>query len=171
MIVPEASRHLIAGRANLSADSIIGLDDGTTVTVGPFEAIGIPSAHERLERDEKGHCRYLGYLVLFGPWAIYHSGDTVLYDGLVERLRAYSIDIALLPINGRGKGVPGNLNAQEAVWLAKEASVRCVIPCHYDMFAFNTGSAEDFREAAQSAGIRYQLIRCGDRYTNSSLGR
>lgn len=167
--MPEASRKLIAERATISPDLVIGLDDGATAAIDPFRIIGVASAHETVERDEAGHCRYLGYVVRFGSWSIYHSGDTVLYDGLAETLRSYCIDIALLPINGRGKGVPGNLSAQEAVWLGHEAGARCVIPCHYGMFAFNTGSPEAFREAAGATRVHYRIVHCGERCTGSDL--
>jgi hypothetical protein len=54
---------------------------------------------------------------------VYHGGGTVLYDGMVEKLRRFAIDVALPPVNGRcaERGVAGNLNAREAVWLARQA--------------------------------------------------
>ena len=52
-----------------------------------------------------GRHKYLGYIVQGDSWTIYHSGDTVLYPGMVEILRQWSIDLALLPINGRCAGV------------------------------------------------------------------
>ena len=65
----------------------------------------------------------MGYVVRFGRWTVYHSGDTVLYDGMVERLGAERIDVALLPINGRApeRRVAGNLNGPEAAALAHSA--------------------------------------------------
>src|SRR5207302_6515942 len=109
---------------------------------GDFEIMGISAAHEQIERDEQGRCRYLGYLVRFGGWTIYHSGDTVLYDGMVERLRPWAPDVALLPINGRAseRRVAGNLDGREAAQLAHAMTARLVIPCHYEMFTFNTAS-------------------------------
>ncbi len=77
----------------------------------------VASAHETVERDEQGRCRYLGYIVRFGRWTIYHSGDTVRYDGMAETLETWNIDVALLPINGRApeRRVPGNLWDGEAM--------------------------------------------------------
>ena len=40
---------------------------------------GVASAHETVERDELGRARFLGYVLQFGGWTIYHSGDTVRY--------------------------------------------------------------------------------------------
>ena len=40
---------------------------------------------------------YLGYLVRFGNYTIYHAGDCVPYPGLVSRLIPYNVNVALLP--------------------------------------------------------------------------
>ena len=120
-----------------------------------FTISAVPAAHEKVERDEHGRCKYLGYVVKFGPWTVYQSGDTMLYDGMVKRLRPFRIDVALLPINGAApeRRVAGNLNAKEAAWLGKQIGAKLVIPMHYDMFEFNTAPAEEFAEAAKAEGI------------------
>ena len=100
-----------------------------------------------------------------GKWTIYHSGDCVLYDGLVERLNKWKIDIALLPINGRdpARGVAGNFSAAEAVQLGKESNASLVIPCHNEMFEFNTVSPQEFVRAAEQNGQKYRVLKCGER--------
>jgi L-ascorbate metabolism protein UlaG (beta-lactamase superfamily) len=89
---------------------------------------------------------------------------------MVEKLRRFAIDVALLPINGRGaeRGVAGNLNAREAVWLARQAGVRTVIPCHYGMFAFNTADPAEFTSLAGEAGQHSRVVRCGQRWDSRS---
>jgi len=131
----------------------------------------VPAAHETIERDESGRCKFLGYVVRFGPWTVYHSGDTVLYDGMVERLRRYEIDVALLPINGRSpdRGVPGNLWGREAARLAQDIAARLVIPCHFDMFEFNTATPVELSAAAQKIGQPCQVLQCGERWSSSVL--
>jgi len=64
----------------------------------------------------------VGYVLQFGDWSIYHSGDTVRYDGMAEKLQEFKIDVALLPINGRAaeRRIPGNLFGNEAALLAKD---------------------------------------------------
>src|SRR5262249_52344013 len=83
---------------------------------------------------------FLGYVVHWGGKVIYHSGDTLLHDALVPALRQFTIDFALLPINGDRpeRRVAGNLDGRQAAQLAWEIRARCVIPCHFDMFEFNT---------------------------------
>ena len=42
----------------------------------------------------------MGYVIEFGKWKIYHSGDTLWFDEMVDILKPFNADIALLPING-----------------------------------------------------------------------
>lgn len=102
----------------------------------------VPAAHEQLEEEAgKGH-RYVGYLIDINGVMIYHAGDTVVYPGLVDRLKEQAIDIGMVPINGadafrRKKGIVGNMGFREAAELAYEAAFDLTIPMHYDLFAFN----------------------------------
>ena len=61
------------------------------------------------------------FAVRFGPFCIYHSGDTLWHDGLVPALEGFSPDVALLLINGNKpeRRVAGNLNGTEAAELGK----------------------------------------------------
>ena len=101
-----------------------------------------------------------------GTWTIYHSGDCVPYDGLAERLKHWKIDLALLPINGRdpARGVAGNFDGEEAIALAKEISAGLVIPCHYEMFEFNTVTTDKFTLVAKEANQPYRVLKCGERF-------
>lgn len=165
IVVPAANQMFVAERLRVPINRLAAIDDGQSIEVAGFTIHAIPSAHEEVERDEQGRCRYLGYVLRCGPWAIYHSGDTVLYDGLVERLREWSIDVALLPINGRApeRRVAGNLWGREAAALAKEIAAACVIPCHYDMFEFNTATPDEFAAECERLGQPFQILRCGER--------
>jgi L-ascorbate metabolism protein UlaG (beta-lactamase superfamily) len=115
--------------------------------------------------------QFVGYVVRCGPWTIYHSGDTLVYDGLAERLRPLGVDVALLPINGRApeRRVAGNMNAQEAAALAHAIGVRTVIPCHYDMFTFNTADPAGLAAACARLGQRCDILRCGARWESTGL--
>jgi L-ascorbate metabolism protein UlaG (beta-lactamase superfamily) len=172
LIAPEAWRTLAAERAGVEPAMILGLDDGASAKVRSFEFIAVPAAHETIERDEEGRCKYLGYIIRFGGWSIYHSGDTVLYDGMVERLRAFAVDVALLPINGRSSArrVAGNLSGHEAAWLAKEIGAKLVIPCHYDMFDFNTADpANEFIPECERIAQPYRVLQLGERFASMEI--
>lgn len=168
MIIPEANRAFVANRLEVSADWLHGLDAGQFLKIPPFEIHAVPAAHENLDRDDYGRHVYLGYVVKFGPWTIYHSGDTVLYDGMEMLLHQWSIDLALLPINGSRpeRRVSGNMWGREAAKLAKDIGAGCVIPCHYEMFDFNTESPDSFAEACKSLGQSYQILKAGGRWSS-----
>lgn len=171
MIVPEANRHFAAKRMGVASTSIRGLDAGESVAVQGFTFHAVPAAHEALDRDTQGRHIYLGYVLKFGPWTVYHSGDTQLYPGIVELLRPFQVDVALLPINGRApeRRVAGNLSGPEAARLAHDIGARCVIPCHYDMFEFNTASPDEFVATCGKLGQPLQVLQAGERWSSAKL--
>ena len=167
VIVSRANLDFSAERLQVPPERLTPIRaDGEGIEIDPFVFHAIPSAHEVLEQDDNGDQRFIGLLVQAGKWTIYHSGDCVLYDGLVERLKNWKIDIALLPINGQdpGRGVAGNFGAQEAARLARDVESGVVIPCHYEMFEFNTVSPEWFVKAAEEIGQNYRVLKCGERF-------
>ncbi len=165
MVIPEANRSFVADRLNADAAWPIGLDAGTSTNVAGFEFVGVPAAHETVERDEAGRCKFLGYVIGAGGLRIYHSGDTVGYEDLAASLRVFQIDVALLPINGANpeRRVAGNLSGIEAARLARNADARLVVPCHYDMFEFNTASPAEFIAEAERLDQAYRILQCGQR--------
>ncbi len=167
LVIPEANRALVAERLGVDPDRPVGLDDGTTATVAGVEVLGVAAAHEEVDRDEDGRCRYLGYVLRVGPFRLFHSGDTLLHDGLVDRVRPHAVDVALLPVNGRApeRRVAGNLDGAEAARLARDIGARLAVPCHYDMFAFNTASPDAFVAACRALGRPCRVLRGGERCT------
>ena len=113
----------------------------------------------------------MGYVARCGEWTVYHSGDTMLYEGIEERLSGLGIDVALLPINGRApeRRVAGNLWGDEAARLAQAVGAQVVIPCHYEMFEFNTASPEAFVAECQKIGQGHEVLRCGGRWSSEEL--
>lgn len=168
LVVPEANREFVAQRLGIAPGVPDGMEDGMSLKVGGFEFHGLPAAHERRELDELGRDRFMGYLVKAGRWCVYHSGDTVLFEGLVERLEQHNIDAALLPINGRSpqRRVAGNLDGREAAQLAKMVAVGVAIPCHYEMFDFNTADPLDrFVPECKRLGQPFAVLRAGERWS------
>jgi len=130
-----------------------------------WELRGVVARHNEELRDEHGHCHYTGFLVKCGPFTIYHSGDTLWHDDIMRVLRQHRCDIAFLPINGNKpeRRVAGNLNGTEAAALAKAGRVRLVVPCHFEMFEFNTVTTEEFTTACERMGQARKVMRCGER--------
>jgi L-ascorbate metabolism protein UlaG (beta-lactamase superfamily) len=166
LVIAEANRAFVADRLKIDASVAIGLDDGTSLEISGIRFSGIASAHEALDRDECGRAKYLGYVLQFGGWTIYHSGDTVRYEGMSEKLRPFKIDVALLPINGRAaeRRVPGNLFGREAAQLARDIEAKLVIPCHFEMFEFNTASPDEFVDQCRKLGQPFKVLRCGEQW-------
>lgn len=137
-IVPHAE-IATAMKIGLTVDRLIPVNAGETVRLSnDIELRVLPSAHEQLQVNERGEHHFLGFILRFEGRVIYHAGDCVPYDGLADRLRGERIGLALLPVNGRGKGVPGNFTFTEAVELCRAAVIPRMIPHHFGMFAFNT---------------------------------
>ncbi|MCC7373275.1 MAG: MBL fold metallo-hydrolase [Verrucomicrobiales bacterium] len=181
MVGPEANRLTLAERSGLPNERILGLDsatpDGTpacapsVVEASGFRFQAVPAAHDNLDRDRDGRLIYLGWVLTAGPYRLYHSGDTLLYPGMPEMLRPYSVDLAMLPINGRApeRRVAGNLWGKEAAQLAKAMGAGRVVPCHYDMFAFNTATTDEFCSACRESAQPHQVLALGERLTLSTV--
>lgn len=192
VLVPAANRSFAADRLEVEPERLKVVDAGGTVQLDGFRIHGVPAAHEALETDEAGRYTHLGYVAQFGDLdsgdaeiggsesrasgagggaggvhTVYFSGDTVWYDGLVEEVAPFEPDVAICPINGRDpeRGVPGNLTGPEAARLGREIGAETVIPCHFEMFEFNTVSPEAFVEEAESIGQGYVVMEAGARWT------
>ncbi len=162
-IVPRASMGhanahglLKSAKCPMNAGDFEKLNETVSVKV-------IPSAHESLIVDEDGYHYYLGYILITPNMKLYHSGDCVPYDGLKETLFNESIDIALLPVNGRdeyrsSKGIPGNFTVQEAIGLCKESGIHTLIPHHFGMFDFNTVRMDFLKNAAEKVKSEMRFI-------------
>ncbi len=139
--------------AGITADRVLGVQPDEEVQLGNARLFPVPALHGlnfpptayNFGFDESGGLyRYLGYVIDIDGIRVYHAGDTLVYDGMVERLRKLAIDIALLPINGRSyfreqQQLVGNIDEREAADLAAAAGVKLLVPTHYDMFAANLG--------------------------------
>lgn len=171
LVIPEANREFVANRLKTALGFPIGLDAGQSATVGGFTFHAVPAAHEKIDRDDAGRCQYLGYVVKFGPWTIYHSGDTVRYEGMDEILEPFGVDVALLPINGAApeRRVAGNLDGAEAATLARDIGARLAIPCHFEMFEFNTASPGLFVETCRALSQNHRVLRAGERWSSGEL--
>lgn len=134
--------------------------EGERVTFGAFTIETVPAAHEQLAAE------FVGFIVTAGPHRLYHSGDTVLYPGIEDRLRPFRVDLALLPINGRApeRRVSGNLTGPEAAQLAHAIGARWVVPCHFEMFTFNTAAPDAFVTECRRLAQPHAVLRAGARW-------
>ncbi|WP_304232887.1 MBL fold metallo-hydrolase [Jiulongibacter sediminis] len=163
-VFPVANREFIKGRLGIEFRNSKGLTQNETLNIGTFEITALPAAHNEMEKDEQGRCRFLSFVVRFDDFAVYHSGDTLWYDGLEKRLAKEHLDLAFLPINGNKpeRRVAGNLNYREAAELGKIANIQCVIPHHYHLFEFNTEDPENFKNACLETGTPFKVLELGE---------
>ena len=166
ILVPAANRHFAAERLQVAPERLTAVTCNQPLIIGQWTFHAIPAAHEELEMDENGNHKFIGLVVQVGPWTLYHSGDTVWYEGMEAWLRPFAIDVAMLPINGRhpARRVAGNLSGTEAVQLAQTCDMKHIIPCHFDMFEFNTVDPATFITAAEQAGQAYNLLKNGEHW-------
>ena len=112
--------------------------------------------------------RFVGYVLELDGVTLYHAGDTLVTDAVVAALEPLSVDVALLPVNGRTyfreqADLAGNMDARDAVALAARIGASVLIPIHWDLFEGNTehpGRAAD--EAAETdAPLHVLTLRRG----------
>lgn len=166
LVAPAHSAADALARAAIAADRLRPIDAGQNLVLAPgLRVTATRAAHEGFETDAEGRHRWLGLALRLAGATLFHAGDTVPYEGQAEEVRALGADLALLPVNGRGKGVPGNLTADEALALARAAGVRSVLLHHFGMFAFNTAHLSDLEAlAAGTADLRVEPARMGILY-------
>jgi len=173
LICPEAIRDTVVDRLGLMSEAPRVMNAGESLTAKGFRFHAVPAAHNEWETDSWGRHKFLGYVIEAGPWRIYHSGDTKWYTDIVPNVQRWQVQVALLPINGDhpARRVAGNLNGPEAAALAKQIGAEMVIPCHYDMFEFNTASPDTFIAECKRLHQAYRILRCGERWSSEELAK
>ncbi len=150
-----------------AAPPFLPVNAGTYTKTGAFDFHGINAANPKIRRDAAGNSRDLGYVVLFGPFAIYHAGETVWHTHLVKEVRRWSVNLAFLPIDGLD-GTERNrssMNGFEAAAFAKAVSASLAIPCHYDLFDRGNASPDEFANCCDRLGQRHRILKIGQRLT------
>lgn len=167
LVVPAANLAFVEERLGMDHDRLIPLDASDSFAHAGFDLHALPAAHNELEQDQHSRFKYLGYVATIGPFSVYHAGDTLRYPMMTSWLMDWRIDVALLPINGNRpeRRVAGNLDGREAAELAKELKARLVVPCHYEMFEFNTASPELFEQTCREIGQPFKTLKAGERLT------
>jgi L-ascorbate metabolism protein UlaG (beta-lactamase superfamily) len=143
LVAPAGTLELARER---SGATVTGVSEGEAVTVAGFRIEAVTAVHPG------DHC--VGYVVAAGEYRVYHSGDTTWVDPGVR-----GVDLAFVPINGK----LNNLDGTEAARLAQLLEAKLAVPCHYDMFEFNTADPDEFAGECERLGQRYRVLRNGER--------
>ncbi len=167
LYLPFPVRDVAKERLGDARAALVGVTDDGHWHGDEWKVRGIAAKHNELRRDDYGRCHFLGFVVKRGPFTVFHSGDTLWHEGLVPELLREKCDLMLLPINGNKpeRRVAGNLNGTEAAALAKACGARMVVPCHYEMFGFNTETPEEFETACERLDQPCMVMQCGGHLT------
>ena len=122
--------------------------EGEALEAGGFRVEAVPAEHPG------EHC--VGYVIEAGGRRFYHSGDTRWLDPGVR-----GVDVAFVPINGK----LDNLDGPEAARLAQLVEAELAVPCHFDMFEFNTASPDAFVAECERLGQPCRVLALGERLT------
>lgn len=169
-IVPAPEAETIAAYG-IEPQRIIPAVASQKIELPDFEITPIPSAHETLQPTPNGHYTALGYIIHTNGKTLFHAGDMCMYDGLIESLQTFEIDIAFLPINGRDyfrnrNDIIGNFNCEEAVLLAKAIDADLLVPMHHDLYAVNRVRTAHFVDAVEELHPyrKYHIFSPGELY-------
>jgi L-ascorbate metabolism protein UlaG (beta-lactamase superfamily) len=155
----------------IAADRVVGIQPGEPLELAGVAVTAVPAMHGVTMEDaygfgeqlSDGMIRFVGFVLEAGGLRLYHAGDTIHYAGMEDALRAFGVDVAMLPINGRdpereGRGIVGNLSEREAAWLAAEIGAGVLLPMHYDVFARNRGEPGELVHAAERDGRKVPVL-------------
>lgn len=158
----------------IPGDRLVGAQPGHSLQIGSAVVHPIPAFHGiglgiepvrygfRSSREDDGY-RFLGYVVEMNGVKVYHAGDTLVYNGMAERLADFDPDVWMLPINGRSDvrealGIVGNMTAEEAAQLCAAGHTRTVVPMHYEGFDNNLGDVGHFTTLIDRQGMSNVLL-------------
>jgi L-ascorbate metabolism protein UlaG (beta-lactamase superfamily) len=164
LVIPRANRAFVLERLGAGDQRLLEIDAGESTSIGNITLHGIAAAHNTVEHDENGCCKFLGFVAQVGGLTFYHSGDTLMHDGLVAALEPFAPDIAFVPINGNKpeRRVAGNLDGREAAELADAIGAGLAIPHHFDLFDFNTATPELFETECRRLGQPFRVLKNGE---------
>ncbi len=159
-VTPRPIAERVAGLVGDAARVIPATAD-TPLTVGAATIVPVPARHEEFDLHPTLGYPYLGYVITLGGVTIYNAGDTIPYEGMIERLAPLGVHLAFLPINGRDffrtrGGTLGNMHPREASDVAAAIGADTVVPVHYGMFAGNDASPGHF---VDDLGARYPQMQ------------
>lgn len=161
-VVPECAREAMHS-FGIGDERIHALRGDDELSIDGVAVHAIPAKHEQFDRHPRKGYPYLSYVITIDGITVFHAGDTIPYQGQVERISKHRIDLALLPINGRdlprhNLELEGNFTCEEAVLFALDIGAGLTIPMHYDMFTLNTADVNEFRRAADKRQLRYLVM-------------
>jgi L-ascorbate 6-phosphate lactonase len=147
------------------APDVVGVQRAERIELPGLGAFTVVPAVHALEPAD-GYTddpRFVGYVLELDGVALYHAGDTIVTQGLLDALSGIHVDVALLPINGRDffrerENLAGNTDVREAVALARHVGARILVPIHWDGFTTNSEHPGAAVEEAVATGAPLHVL-------------
>lgn len=98
-----------------------------------------------------------GFILNFGGWTIYHSGDTALFGDMELLGRPYPMDLALLPI-----GDNFTMGPDDALEAVRMLNPKRVAPMHYNTFPLIEQDAAAWAKRVRELGVECRPIQPGE---------
>ena len=174
VVVPEPERESLI-LAGMGEDALIGAKAGETIILkkGDRECRLCPvaAAHEEYVTDEYGNQKYLGYVLKCRDLHIYHAGDTMVTQKLIEDVCAHgSMAVACIPVNGvdferHSRGIIGNMDCRDGAYFASRIHADMTLPMHTDMVMGNEENPLMFAQYMREMypGRKYHIMQLGER--------
>jgi len=161
--------------AEIASDRRIIPQVGQAIDAGVLQINAIPAAHYTREYDAHKGERWLSLHLDWGSVTFFHGGDTILFEGYVESIKALPhADIGVLASNGRdamrdANDIVGNLYPSEAAWLANELGWDVLIAGHNDLFAGNRLPASEVYGQIEriAPNLRAHQLKAGELFIYS----
>src|SRR5204862_6753962 len=83
LMVARANAAFTVERLGGYKDRLVTIDAGESVDAAGVRFHGLAAAHNTVERDPAGCCRFLCFVAEVDDLRVFHSGDTLLHDDLV----------------------------------------------------------------------------------------
>jgi L-ascorbate metabolism protein UlaG (beta-lactamase superfamily) len=157
---------MILVKEGVPADKVIPMNKGGACALSDALSITLTNAFHSSSYDTLNGPVYAGeacgLVVSNGTSAVYHAGDTLLFEDMKRIGQEYSLTAAFLPIGDRF-----TMGPREAAQAAQLLSARVAIPIHYNTFPLLTGTYEEFSAACRSLDIAHQELIIGETTTLS----
>ena len=162
VVLPRGAARMLRWRGFADVREV---EAGDVVEVAGGAVRVTPAEHDPSWRPGTRPVKAVGYL----PDGVFFAGDTDLFPGMAD---LGPVDVALLPVAGRGPRLPaGHMNPERAAEALTLLRPRLAIPIHWGTFApwraplGDDGPAQAFvRAAAERApDVEVRILRPGER--------
>lgn len=139
-----------AERGGISPNKIRIMDENDAFEIYGLTIHGVPAYHPG---------EAIGIVLETFEGVIYHSGDTILFDGLINTLSDYRIDVALVVIGGlKIMFKKLMMDYADAAKLVAEIKPKFAVPMHYRTFRGINVDPIEFQRAVKAEDPDIEVV-------------